>query len=57
MTTLMLWETWEESMTEGGINAMITCMIVTKMVKRHIKNITTIKRPWPVDVPAVKNIV
>ena len=57
MTTLMMWETWENMITKDGINAMITGMIVTKMVKRHIKNLTTIKRPWPVEVPLVKNIV
>ena len=48
MTTLMLWETWEEFMTKEGLNVLITGVIVTKMVKRHIKNLTALKRPWPI---------
>ena len=57
MTTLMMWETWEDMITKEGLNVLITGMIVTILVKRHIKNLTTVKRPWPVEVPMVKNIV
>lgn len=56
MTTLMLWETWESMITKDGLNAMVTGMLVTKMIKRHIKNLTIVKRPWPIDMPMVKNI-
>ena len=49
MTTLMMWEMWENMITKEGLNVLITGMIVTKMIKLQIKNLTTIERPWPID--------